>query len=194
MKAAAFVSGVVLAAGLAAASPAAAQQNNLKTVNIQRYYMPVRLFLQGAANVMPEEKYSFKLAPEQMDFGGWIKHSIERNYRDCATLRGEANPMPKTDGLKTKADIEKSLRESFEYCDAAFEKLDDQKILSTPEMVTAFLHTTVHNNEIYGNVVGYLRANHITPPSTEMIQEMMKAKKTPAEMMKEMMDRYNKKK
>jgi hypothetical protein len=60
-------------------------------------------------------------------------------------------------------------------------------------MTIAFLHTTVHNNEIYGNVVGYMRANHIVPPSTEMVQEMQKAKKTPAEMMKEMMERYNKK-
>ena len=60
-------------------------------------------------------------------------------------------------------------------------------------MTYAFLHTTVHNNEIYGNIVGYLRANRITPPSTEMIQEMIKAKKTPEQMFKEMMDRYNKK-
>src|SRR5829696_2850336 len=58
-------------------------------------------------------------------------------------------------------------------------------------MAAAFLHASVHNNEIYGNIVGYLRANHITPPSTEMVQEMMKSKKTPAEMMKEMMDKYN---
>ena len=198
MKAASLVSSAALIAGLAMPGAVQAQDstNNLKTVNIQRYYMPVRLFLQGAANVMPEEKYTFKIAPEQMDFGQWINHSTERNYLDCSTLRGEPNPMPKekVQALKTKVDIEKTLRESFDYCDAAFEKLDDQKILSSPQMVTAFLHTTVHNNEIYGNVVGYLRANHIVPPSTEMIQEMMKAKKTPAEMMKEMMEKYNKKK
>ena len=88
-------------------------------------------------------------------------------------------PQAKTDLLTTKADIVRSLAESFDYCDAAFETLDDQKILASPAMVTAFLHTTVHNNEIYGNVVGYLRANHITPPSTEMMQEMIKAKKPP---------------
>jgi hypothetical protein len=174
---------------------AAAAQDTLKTVNIQRYYMPVRLFLQGAAEVMPAEKYTFKLAPDQMEFGQWINHSTERNYLDCATLKGETNPMPKakTELLKTKAEIISNLRASFEYCDAAFAGLDDQKILATPQMVTAFLHTTVHNNEIYGNVVGYLRASGIVPPSTEMIQEMIKAKKTPEQMMKEMMDRYNKK-
>ena len=184
---------VLLIAGLAVAPLHA--QDTLKTTNIQRYYIPVRLFLQGAAEAMPAEKYTFKLAPEQMDFGQWINHSTERNYVDCAILRGEPNPMPKakTDLLKTKADIVNNLKASFDYCDAAFATLDDRKILASPQMVTAFLHTTVHNNEIYGNVVGYLRANHIVPPSTEMIQEMIKAKKTPEQMMKEMMDRYNKK-
>ena len=170
-------------------------EDNLKTTNLQRYYMPMRLFLQGAADVMPAEKYSFKLAPEQMDFGQWINHSTERNYLDCSTLRGEPNPMPKakTDAINGKADIVKNLKESFDYCDATFAMLDDQKILSSPQMVFSFLHTSVHNNEIYGNIVGYLRANHITPPSTEMVQEMIKSKKTPEQMMKEMMDKYNKK-
>lgn len=188
MKATAILIATLIVAPLSA-------QGNLTTTNIQRYYTPVRLFLQGAADVMPADKYGFKLAPEQMDFGQWINHATERIYVDCAILRGEPNPMPKakTDLLKTKAEIVSQLRASFEYCDAAFATLDDQKILASPEMVTAFLHTTVHNNEIYGNVVGYLRANKIVPPSTEMIQEMIKAKKTPAEMLKEMMERYNKK-
>jgi hypothetical protein len=182
----------VLMAGLVATAPLQAQ-DNLKTTNVQRYYMPVRLFLQGAADVMPADKYTFRIAPEQMDFGQWLNHSIERNYADCAGLRGEPNPMPKarTDLLRSKADIVKHLKESFDYCDATFAALDDRKILSSPQMVAFFLHTSVHNNEIYGNIVGYLRANGIVPPSTEMVQEMIKSKKTPEQMMKEMMERYN---
>lgn len=170
-------------------------QDTLKATNIQRYYTPVRLFLLGAADVMPEDKYDFKIAPEQMGFGQWINHATERNYLDCSTLRAEPNPMPKakTDLLTAKADIVKALHDSFDYCDAAFAGLDDRAILASPQMVYAFLHTTVHNNEIYGNVVGYLRANRITPPSTEMIQEMIKSKKTPDQMFKEMMEKYNKK-
>ncbi|MCC7241277.1 MAG: DinB family protein [Acidobacteria bacterium] len=186
---------LLLMASLAVAPLPLHAQDTLKTTNIQRYYTPVRLFLQGAAEAMPADKYGFKLDPEQMTFGQWINHSTERNYVDCATLRGEPNPMPKakTDLLTAKADIVKALGESFQYCDAAFTTLDDRKILASPQMVAAFLHTTVHNNEIYGNVVGYLRANHIVPPSTEMIQEMIKAKKTPQQMMQEMMDKYNRK-
>lgn len=183
---------LLLAVGLAVAPLHA--QGPLTTTNIQRYYMPVRIFLQGAAEAMPAEKYTFKLAPEQMTFGQWINHSTERNYVDCATLRGEPNPLPKaqTDLLTGKAEIVKALGESFAYCDAAFDGLGDQKVLASPQMVYAFLHTTVHNNEIYGNIVGYLRANGITPPSTEMIQEMIRAKKTPEQMFREMMEKYKK--
>jgi hypothetical protein len=131
-----------------------------------------------------------------MDFGQWINHATERNYLDCSTLRAEPNPMPKakTDLLTMKDEIIRNLRESFDYCDATFEKLDDAKILASSQLVFSFLHTSVHNNEIYGNIVGYLRANHITPPSTEMVQEMIRSKKTPQQMMQEMMEKYNKKK
>jgi hypothetical protein len=95
--------------------------------------------------------------------------------------------------LKTKAEITKALAESFDYCDATFDKLDDQRILSSQQMVIAFLHTTVHNNEIYGNVVGYLRANHILPPSTELMQEMRKGTGTSAaDLMKAMLEKYRK--
>ena len=185
---------LLLIAVLAVGARAQAQ-DMLKTANIQRYYTPVKFDLIGAASVMPADKYGFKLDPAQMDFGQWINHSTERNYLDCSTLRGEPNPMPKakTDLLKAKAEIAKALAESFDYCDATFEKLTDAKILSTQPLTIAFLHTTVHNNEIYGNVVGYLRANHILPPSTEMMQEMRKGK-TAADVMKEMMEKYTKKK
>lgn len=154
-------------------------QNTLKTTTIDRYFNYVRQFLESAADAMPTEKYSFRLTPAQMSFGEWINHSTERNYLDCSTLRGEPNPMPKskTDMLKEKGEIVKNLKDSFNYCVATFEKLDDQKILSSPQMTAAFLHTVVHNNEIYGNVVGYLRVAGIVPPSTELMNKMMQSKK-----------------
>jgi hypothetical protein len=187
---------VFLIAVVAMVAPVRAQQDPLKTTNIQRYYTPVRFELMGAASVMPAEKYGFKLDPAQMDFGQWINHSTERNYLDCSTLRSEPNPMPKakTDLLKTKEEITKALADSFDYCDATFEKLTDQTILASAPMVTAFLHTTVHNNEIYGNVVGYLRANHITPPSTEMMQQMRSSGKSAADIMSELLEKYKTKK
>ncbi len=166
-------------AGFCLAIASLQAQNTLKTTVIDRSFNNVRQFLESAADAMPAEKYNFRLTPGQMTFGEWINHSTERNYVDCSTLRGEPNPMPKskTDMLKEKDEIAKNLKDSFAYCVAAFDNLDDQKILSSPQMTAAFLHTVTHNNEIYGNVVGYLRVNGIVPPSTERMKKMMESKK-----------------
>lgn len=154
-------------------------QNTFKTATIDRYFKGNRQFLESAAEVMPADKYNFRLTAGQMTFGEWINHSTERNYVDCSLLLGEPNPMPKskTDMLKEKDEIVKNLKESLAYCAAAFDKIDDQKILSTPQLSNAFLHVFVHNNEIYGNIVGYLRVSGIVPPSTEFMQKMRDSKK-----------------
>jgi len=147
---------------------AASAQNNLTTTAIQRYFNNVRRNLEGAADVMPADKYSYRLTAGQMTFGEWLNHSTERNYTDCATLRSETPPesAKEVPALKDKDAISKALKDSLAYCAAAFEKMDDQKAISTPQMSYAFLHVIVHNNEIYGNLAGYLRSSGIVPPST----------------------------
>jgi len=147
---------------------AASAQNNLTSTAVQRYFNNVRRNLEGAADVMPADKYNYRLTPGQMTFGEWLNHSTERNFTDCATLQGETAPesAKQVPTLKDKADVSKALKDSLAYCAAAFEKMDDQKAISSPQMSYAFLHVLVHNNEIYGNLAGYLRSNGITPPST----------------------------
>ena len=143
-------------------------QNNLKTTVTQRYFNGVRRNLEAAADVMPAEKYGYKLTDGQMSFGEWINHSTERNYADCATLKGEPAPeaAKKVAGLKDKAQIAQALKDSLAYCAAAIDGIDDQKVLASPQMTYSLLHVVVHNNEIYGNIAGYLRSSGIVPPST----------------------------
>jgi len=143
-------------------------QNNLKTTVMQRYFNVVRRNLEAAADAMPAAKYGFKLTDGQMSFGEWINHSTERNYSDCAILKSEAAPesAKKVASLKDKAEVGQALKESFAYCAAALEGIDDQKVLASPQLTYSLLHLAVHNNEIYGNIVGYLRSSGIVPPST----------------------------
>ena len=147
---------------------AATAQENLKTVVTQRYFNGVRRNLEAAAEVMPAEKYSFKLSAGQMSFAEWLNHSSERNYADCSALKGE--PAPAAAGtvasLKEKAEVTQALKDSFAYCAAVIDGLTDQKVLASPQLTYSLLHTVVHNNEIYGNIVGYLRVSGIVPPST----------------------------
>jgi hypothetical protein len=148
--------------------PAALNAQNLKTTVTQRYFAGIRRNLEAAADVMPATKYGFKLTDGQMSFAEWINHSTERNYADCATLKGEPAPdaAKKVAALKEKAEVSQALKDSFAYCAAALEGIDDQKVLASPQMTYSLLHIVVHNNEIYGNLAGYLRSSGIVPPST----------------------------
>ena len=143
-------------------------QNNLKTTVTQRYFNVVRRNLEAAADAMPAAKYGFKLTDGQMSFAEWINHSTDRNYSDCATLKAETAPeaAKRVANLKDKAEVSQALKDSFAYCAAALEAIDDQRALASPQMAYSLLHIVVHNNEIYGNIVGYLRSNRIVPPST----------------------------
>jgi len=143
-------------------------QNQLKTTATERYFNVIRTSLEAAADVMPAAKYGFKLTDGQMSFAEWLNHSTDRNYTDCATLKGEPAPeaAKKVSSLKEKAEVSQALKDSFAYCAAAIAGTDDQKILATPQTTNALLHIIVHNNEIYGNIVGYLRVSGIVPPST----------------------------
>jgi uncharacterized damage-inducible protein DinB len=143
-------------------------QDNLKTTVTQRYFNGVRRNLEAAAETMPAEKYDFKPAAGQMSFAEWLNHSTERNYSDCAALKGEAAPeaAKSVSTLKTKAEVAKALKDSFAYCAAAIDGIDDQKVLASPQLTYSLLHTVVHNNEIYGNLAVYLRVSGIVPPST----------------------------
>jgi hypothetical protein len=143
-------------------------QNNLATTITQRYFNGVRRNLEAAADRMPAAKYGFKLTDGQMSFAEWINHSTDRNYSDCATLKAEAPPQAakRVASLKDKAEVSQALKDSFTYCSAVLEEINDQKVLASPQMTYSLLHIVVHNNEIYGNIVGYLRTNGIVPPST----------------------------
>lgn len=145
-----------------------AAQDNLKNTVTQRYFNGIRRNLEAAADAMPAAKYGFKLTEGQMSFAEWLNHSTERNYSDCATLKGEPAPEAarKVPALKDKADVSQALKDSFAYCAAALEGIDDQKALASPQMTYSLLHIVVHNNEIYGNLAGYLRSSGIVPPST----------------------------
>src|SRR5215467_626276 len=117
-------------------------QNNLKTTVTQRYFAGVRRNLEAAADAMPAAKYGFKLTDGQMSFAEWLNHSTERNYNDCAVIKGETAPeaAKKVAALKEKAEVSQALKDSFAYCAAAIEGTNDQKVLASPQTTYSFLH------------------------------------------------------
>jgi len=138
----------------------------------------------GAADAMPEDKYSF--APTSGEFKGvrtfaeQVKHVAAVNYVFGSAVLGEKPPVD-TGGesgpasIKSKAEIMKFLKDSFAYLHkslssiTASNELDqlslfDGQLKAARSGVGAF--SCVHPMDHYGQIVEYLRMNGIVPPAS----------------------------
>jgi hypothetical protein len=146
-------------------------------------------FLIHSAEDMPEENYSMKLGttPEVRTFAAMIGHVINANYLFCSRAKGEASPQAvnyETTAMP-KADLVKAMHAALDYCGPMYDALTDA---SGMEMVTPaaapgrgpgqpyprfqpLIYNVIHNNEEYGNLVGYFRTKNIVPPSTALTSQ-----------------------
>lgn len=138
----------------------------------------------GAADAMPEDKYSF--APTSGEFKGvrtyaaQIKHVAAVNYIVGAAILGEKSPVDVggengPDSIKTKADVMKFLKDSFTYAHKAMASVDDKNAAGSIKSPFGSGETTrlgmaivliSHPFDHYGQMVEYLRMNGIVPPAS----------------------------
>ena len=148
---------------------ACAQSNPLVTAFTARY-TAAKQNLIASAEAMPESDYPFKLSQAQRPFSEWIAHTAMGNYSFCAAIGGTVADVHKMSDAASKADLQKALQASFDFCDAAIKTLDDQKALAANKdgkyPVNAMFGLIAGLNDHYGNIVGYLRSKGITPPSS----------------------------
>ncbi len=170
------------------AIPAAAQTapdapaNPLSTW-LRNAYTMNRNNIVKSADKMPEENYGMRPGPqmEVRTFGQQVGHVAKFNYLWCSQAKGEKNPAAGVDleKLPTKAELMKALNDAFTYCDSAYAALTDASGLEVIDITqesgrqTRNLRMALlilnygHNNEIYGNLVTYLRIKSIVPSSSE---------------------------
>jgi uncharacterized damage-inducible protein DinB len=141
----------------------------------------------GAAEAMPEEKYSF--APTNGEFAGVrtfaqeVKHIATVNNRFFGGILGETPATPGSqfeaengpDSVQTKAQILVYLHDSFALghkaiatinADNAFVAMKTPPIpfLRTPAAIVVF--DCAHAMDHYGQIVEYLRDNGVVPPAS----------------------------
>lgn len=154
---------------------------------VNRMHASIRRNIVEAAEKMPEEHYASKVGPmsEVRTFGGFIGHLANANFFFCSTAKGEKSPNA-TDYEKTvtaKAELVEGIKAAMEYCDAVYSAQTDQSLMETVK-VSGPKNTQVdnvraqllvqnfgHNQEHYGNLVTYMRAKGLVPPSTERAQQ-----------------------
>jgi len=136
------------------------------------------------ADAMPADKFDFRPVPEVRSYGEIVAHFAAENHTWMEMLNDAANPQSgeqfehlaqRFDKLKTKAEILKALSDSYDYGAKVLAGFDDQKALGiapffggggkTPRWIFV-IETISHTKEHYGNLVTYLRLNHMVPPAS----------------------------
>ncbi len=173
--------------GTAPASAAGAQQtaapaDPLATF-VKAQWRQISRNLIGSVEQMPETNFNMQLGTtaEVRTYSALLGHVIDGNYVFCARAKGEENPntfeYEKT--TQTKAERAKAMHAAIDYCGPLYDPLTDTSamMMVTPRasgrgpgrpylMVQPLIQNIIHNNEEYGNIVGYFRAANLVPPST----------------------------
>jgi uncharacterized damage-inducible protein DinB len=159
--------------------PAAGGQKIGLATSLKNGYAGFKRNFTAAAEKMPEADYSFKpgSTPEARTYTQVIAHIAQSQFGQCSNLKGVPNPMAGKQleqELKTKAEVQKALADSFALCDEVFDGVTDA---SATEMVkqgqnevtraAAMYGVIVHGNEMAGTAYVYLRSKNLVPPSTE---------------------------
>jgi len=154
------------------------------TDSIKSTFEMVKDFIMRSAAMLGEKDYTFKPAgvpAEVRTFGQILGHVANANYMLCGPVHG--TPMVGETGpggvdyekTTAKSELQKALTASFAFCEQAYALVTDRNggeaVLGLPIGPTTKLGSLAFNNahlmELYGNLVTYLRAKGLVPPSSQ---------------------------
>jgi hypothetical protein len=129
----------------------------------------------AAAEAMPAEKYSFKPSPEMNSFGHLVMHIAQSNNTFCSKISGQAAPDVKIAETDPKDKLVAAMKDSFAFCTASLEKVDDSKL---GEQFMMFGNRPMSRGgalvalggswtDHYATEAIYLRLNGILPPTAQ---------------------------
>lgn len=155
--------------------PAAPACENL-ACEVQNDWERTRALITAIADAMPEDKFGFKPTPAQRSYAEQILHIAGTDVRLLSTL-GAKTAAPEINMKATsKADVLAELRKSFDYGAAVLKEFSDaqltERVKSMPFLgpMTSRLRVIYfdigHTQDIYGQMVVYVRLNGITPPAS----------------------------
>jgi uncharacterized damage-inducible protein DinB len=154
--------------------PAAPACTNL-ACDVQADWARSMRLLITTAEAMPEDKWTYKSTPAQRNYGEQVMHIVQIDQKLLAGLGGKT-PAPQINLKATsKADVVAALRQSLEYGQAVIKEFDDQGLLervpgmflgASASRVRLINFSMSHSQDIYGQMVVYLRLNGITPPAS----------------------------
>ncbi len=133
----------------------------------------VQGYLAQAAATAPDSLFAFKPTAEVRSFGQTLDHvaASERGY--CRLALGEpAGGSGAGTGATTMREVIAALQAAKTLCSRAYAQTEDEAARPAygggrASRLQLLLENAMHDNEHYGNIVTYLRLNHLVPPSSQ---------------------------
>jgi uncharacterized damage-inducible protein DinB len=144
--------------------------------DVQADWERTRGLVVGLADAMPEDKFGYKTTPAQRSYAEQVMHIVQTDVLLLGSI-GAKTPVPTLNPKATsKADVMAALRQSYDFGTAVIKEFDDaqlnERVKSLPFLgpLTSRLRVIYgsmqHSNDIYGQMVVYVRLNGITPPAS----------------------------
>jgi hypothetical protein len=142
-------------------------------------YTQIKTIMLASAEKMPAENFSFKPAPKIRSYGELFTHVAQVQFALCGRLSG--TPMGRMAPITatTKEEVIAVLKKSFDACDAANASVTEANALEISgggfmrgSKIGTIQKNVAHDNELYGQMVVYMRMKGIVPPSTAMRNRM----------------------
>lgn len=125
------------------------------------------------AELMPDDKYSFKPTEIQMSFGGQLLHIASNiGWLSSSYLGGAENPVNKADAALTdKKNIIVVLNKTYDFALNVLQHFDPNQLADTVKFFAGPMNKlqiinllSDHQAHHQGQIIVYLRLNGIKPP------------------------------
>ena len=154
--------------------PAAPACENL-ACDVQADWARSMRLLITTAEAMPEDKWSYKSTPAQRSFGEQVMHVVQVDSKLLSGLGGKTAPPQINMSATSRSDVLAALRQSLDYGAALIKEFDDAGLTArvpglflgpSASRLRLIYFSMSHSQDIYGQMVVYLRLNGITPPAS----------------------------
>jgi uncharacterized damage-inducible protein DinB len=167
---------LLLAAAVPACAPPAtpASTDGAVVASVTPRFNDLAGWLVSTVEQVPDSLYGYKPNPEVRSMSEILGHVANAHYLFCSAALGEEQPEhPDYEKATDKNTLLTGMSESVAYCERAYQISDGDALQttqffgSTMTRLAVLVWNATHDGEHYGNLVVYMRANGIVPPSSQ---------------------------
>jgi uncharacterized damage-inducible protein DinB len=169
-----LISAFLLAAALPACAPTADSGNGVVVAAVTPRFKELSSWLVQTTEQVPDSLYGYKPNPAVRTMAEIMGHVANSHYLFCSAALGESEPAhPDYTTVTTKDSLVAGMRESVAYCERAYQLSDAEALEATQffgetrTRLEVLIWNATHDGEHYGNLVVYMRANGMVPPSSQ---------------------------